>query len=176
MSVQANPIVRLETSMGPIVLELDAEKAPLTVENFLGYVRSGHYEGTVFHRVIDGFMIQGGGMTADLRQKPTGPSVKNEAGNGLKNRAGTIAMARTQSVDSATSQFFINVDDNDFLDHSAPTPQGYGYAVFGRVIGGMETVDAIRQVRTGNRGGHQDVPLEPVVIDKVTIEEQPAGS
>ena len=172
MSTILNPIARIETSKGEIVLELNAAKAPLTVENFVNYVRSGHYEGTVFHRVIDGFMIQGGGMTADLKQKPTRAPVKNEADNGLKNEIGSVAMARTQVVDSATSQFFINVSNNSFLDFSAPTPQGYGYAVFAKVIEGMETVDAIRQVRTGNQGMHQDVPLEPVTIHKVNIEEQ----
>lgn len=170
MTDSSKPVVRLTTSEGPIVLELDAEKAPQTVENFLAYVRDGHYDGTVFHRVIDDFMIQGGGLTKDLRQKPTRAPIKNEADNGLKNRAGTVAMARTQDPHSATSQFFINVDDNDFLDHTAPTPQGYGYCVFGRVIDGMETVEAIRKVKTGNRGMHQDVPLQPITIEQVTIE------
>jgi peptidyl-prolyl cis-trans isomerase B (cyclophilin B) len=171
MSDTVNPIIRLETSLGPIVLELDADKAPVTVENFLTYVRDGHYEETVFHRVIDGFMIQGGGMTAYLRKKPTRAPIKNEADNDLKNEIGTIAMARTQVVDSATSQFFININNNSFLDFTAPTPQGYGYAVFGKVIEGMETVDAIRQVKTSSQGMHQDVPREPVTIQKVTIEE-----
>ena len=164
-----NPVVRMETSLGDITLELDAAKAPETVANFLAYVQDGYYEGTVFHRVIDGFMIQGGGMTSDLTQKKTRSPIKNEADNGLKNLRGTIAMARTQVVDSATSQFFINVADNPFLDHQGKNPMGYGYAVFGRVTEGMETVDAIRKVPTGNKGGHQDVPKEPVTINKVTV-------
>lgn len=166
---EQNPVVRMETSMGDITLELDAEKAPVTVANFLAYAQEGYYEGTVFHRVIDGFMIQGGGMTADLKQKKTKPPIRNEADNGLKNSRGTIAMARTQVVDSATSQFFINVADNDFLNHQGKAPNLYGYAVFGRVTEGMETVDAIRKVATGNQGMHQDVPREPVVINKVTV-------
>lgn len=166
---QSNPVVRIETNLGTIDIELDHEKAPVTVANFLEYARSGFYENTVFHRVIPGFMIQGGGMTADMRSKPTRPPIKNEAANGLANDRGTIAMARTQIVDSATAQFFINVDDNDFLNHQAPTPAGFGYAVFGRVIEGMETVDKIQHVATGNRMGHQDVPLDPVVIEKITV-------
>lgn len=166
---EKNPVVRMETSMGDITLELDAEKAPATVANFLAYAQEGHYDGTVFHRVIDGFMIQGGGMTADLQQKKTKAPVKNEADNGLTNKRGTIAMARTQVVDSATSQFFINVGDNDFLNHQGNSPQTYGYAVFGRVTEGMETVDAIRRVPTGSQGMHQDVPKQPVVINKVTV-------
>ncbi|HEY5720096.1 MAG TPA: peptidylprolyl isomerase, partial [Gammaproteobacteria bacterium] len=153
-----NPQVRMQTSHGEITLELDAEKAPLTVANFLDYVRDGFYDGTVFHRVIDGFMIQGGGFTAEMQQKQTRTPVANEAGNGLKNARGTIAMARTQVVDSATAQFFINVADNDFLNHRDTTPAGFGYAVFGRVVAGMETVDAIRKVATGRFGGHGDVP------------------
>jgi cyclophilin family peptidyl-prolyl cis-trans isomerase len=172
MSESPHPTVRLETSMGDIVLELDAQKAPITVANFMTYVREGFYDGTIFHRVIDDFMIQGGGLTADMRDKPNKKApIKNEAANGLKNERGTVAMARTQQVDSATSQFFINVDDNDFLNHTAPTAQGFGYAVFGRVIDGMETVDAIRQVHTGNKGMHQDVPVETITIRTVTIEE-----
>lgn len=170
MSETKHPQVRLATSKGDILLELNAEKAPLTVENFLSYVRAGHYDETVFHRVIDGFMIQGGGMTANLKQKPTQAPITNEANNGLKNDIGTVAMARTQEIHSATSQFFINVGNNSFLNFSAPTSQGFGYAVFGRVIEGLETVEAIRQVRTGQRGMHQDVPLEPVTIVKATIE------
>lgn len=166
---EQHPVVRLETSKGDITLELDSGKAPETVANFLAYAEEGFYEGTVFHRVIDGFMIQGGGMTADLQQKKTKAPVKNEADNGLTNDRGTIAMARTQVVDSATSQFFINVADNAFLNHQGKSPQGYGYAVFGRVTEGMETVDAIRKVATGNQGMHQDVPKEPVVINKVTV-------
>ncbi len=163
-------VVRMETSMGDITLELDAEKAPITVANFLSYVNEGFYEGTVFHRVIDNFMIQGGGMEADLKPKKNKAPIKNEADNGLKNARGTIAMARTQVVDSATSQFFINVANNDFLDHRDKTPAGYGYAVFGRVTAGLETVDAIRKVATGNQGMHQDVPKTPVTIERVVVE------
>jgi len=167
-----NPTARIETSKGSIVLELDAEKAPITVANFIAYAKEGFYEGTIFHRVIDGFMIQGGGLTADMRDKANKKApIKNEAANGLANARGTVAMARTNVVDSATSQFFINVGDNGFLNHTAPTPQGFGYAVFGKVIEGMETVDAIRQVKTGNKGMHQDVPVEAITIDKVVIEE-----
>jgi len=157
----------VETSLGDIELELDAAKAPVTVSNFVAYAKSGHYAGTVFHRVIDGFMIQGGGFTADMTQKATRPPIRNEAANGLKNSRGTIAMARTMVVDSATSQFFINLKDNAFLDHRGPNPQMFGYAVFGRVTKGMETVDKIAKVRTGERGFHQNVPVEPVVIKKV---------
>jgi len=164
-----NPVVRLETTMGDITLELDAEKAPVTVENFLAYVKDGYYEGTVFHRVIQNFMIQGGGLKEDLSPKKTRSPIKNEADNGLKNDRGTIAMARTQVVDSATSQFFINVVDNDFLNHAGKTPMGYGYAVFGKVTDGLETVDAIRAVATGSKGMHQDVPLEPVFINKALV-------
>jgi len=159
----------IETSLGDIELELDAEKAPVTVANFTAYAKAGHYDGTVFHRVIDDFMIQGGGFTADMVQKETRAPIRNEATNGLKNSRGTIAMARTMVVDSATSQFFINLKDNAFLDHRAPNPQMYGYAVFGRVTKGMETVDKIAKVQTGNRGFHQNVPVEPVTIKKVTV-------
>ena len=159
----------IETSMGTITLELDEGKAPATVANFAEYAKSGHYDGTVFHRVIDGFMIQGGGLTRDMNQKPTRAPIRNEAMNGLKNSRGTIAMARTMVVDSATSQFFINLVDNDFLDFTSPTPQGFGYAVFGRVTDGMEVVDAIAKVKTGFRGPHQNVPEEPVVIRKVSV-------
>ncbi|MCG3171751.1 MAG: Peptidyl-prolyl cis-trans isomerase B [Pseudomonadales bacterium] len=162
-------MVTLHTSMGDITLELDAEKAPKTVENFLHYARDGFYDGTVFHRVIDNFMIQGGGLTADLEQKRTREPVANEANNGLKNTVGTIAMARTNDPHSATAQFFINVSDNHFLDHSSPTPQGWGYAVFGRVVTGMDVVDRIRAVATGNRGYHQDVPRETITIERVSI-------
>ncbi len=165
----SNPVVLMETSMGNITIELDAVKAPITVENFLGYVRDGFYEGTIFHRVIKDFMIQGGGMTADMGEKKNKAQIKNEADNGLSNDRGTLAMARTQVVDSATSQFFINTVDNDFLNHQSKTPAGYGYAVFGKVTEGMDTVDAIRQVATGNKGFHQDVPAEPVVIEKATV-------
>jgi cyclophilin family peptidyl-prolyl cis-trans isomerase len=171
MSETNNPTVRIETSMGDIVLELDAENAPISTENFVAYANDGFYDGTIFHRVIDGFMIQGGGLTADMRDKASKRApIKNEAGNGLKNNLGTVAMARTNVVDSATSQFFINVGDNDFLNQTSPTPQGFGYAVFGKVTDGMDTVDAIRQVKTGNSGMHQDVPVETITIQKVTVE------
>jgi peptidyl-prolyl cis-trans isomerase B (cyclophilin B) len=166
-----NPTARVETSMGDIVLELDAVNAPITVANFIDYANEGFYEDTIFHRVIDGFMVQCGGLTADMRDKDNKKAqIKNEAGNGLKNDRGTIAMARTQVVDSATSQFFINIADNHFLNHTAPTTQGFGYAVFGKVIDGMDTVDAIRKVKTGNRGMHQDVPVATISILKVTVE------
>ena len=161
----------IETDLGAIELELDEKKAPVTVKNFVDYAKSGHYNDTVFHRVIDGFMIQGGGFTADMDQKPTKEPIRNEAMNGLKNARGTIAMARTMVVDSATSQFFINLVDNSFLDFRNPTAQGFGYAVFGKVTKGMETVDKIAKVQTGSRGMHQDVPVKPVVIKKVTVEE-----
>lgn len=171
MSETTNPIARIETSMGEIVLELDAANAPITVANFIEYANDGFFEGTIFHRVIDGFMVQGGGLNVDMRDKANKKApIKNEAGNGLKNDRGTVAMARTQVVDSATSQFFINIDDNDFLNHTAPTPQGFGYAVFGKVTDGMDTVDAIRKVKTGNSGMHQDVPVEAITIQKVTVE------
>jgi len=166
----ANPKVVLETSMGRIVVELDAAKAPKTVANFLGYVKSGHYDGTVFHRVIPGFMIQGGGMTADLGEKKTGAPIPNEADNGLKNERGTLAMARTSDPNSATAQFFINTVDNKFLNHSGKTMQGWGYAVFGKVVEGMETVDKIAGVKTGNKGPYQNVPIEPVTIVKATVQ------
>ncbi len=159
----------METTLGTITLELDDDKAPVTVANFVKYAQAGHYDGTIFHRVIDGFMIQGGGFTRDMNQKQTGEPIRNEAMNGLKNVRGTIAMARTMIVDSATSQFFINLVDNDFLDFRAPTPQGFGYAVFGKVTDGMTVVDAIAKVKTGNSGPHQNVPQEPVVIRKVTV-------
>ncbi|MBE6381927.1 MAG: peptidyl-prolyl cis-trans isomerase [Lentisphaerae bacterium] len=159
----------IETTLGTISLELNDEKAPLTVANFEEYAKSGHYDGTIFHRVIGGFMIQGGGFTRDMNQKPTRAPIRNEAMNGLGNKRGTIAMARTSVVDSATSQFFINHVDNDFLDFTSPTPRGFGYAVFGRVTDGMDVVDAIAKVRTGNNCGYENVPVEPVVIRKVTI-------
>ena len=161
--------VIMETSMGTITLELNDEKSPETVKNFVDYVASGHYDGTIFHRVIDGFMIQGGGFTRNMDQKPTRAPIRNEAMNGLKNARGTIAMARTMVVDSATSQFFINLVDNDFLDFTSPTPQGFGYAVFGVVTDGMDVVDAIAKVKTGFNGPHQNVPEEPIVIKKVTL-------
>jgi peptidyl-prolyl cis-trans isomerase B (cyclophilin B) len=159
-------MVKLHTNHGVITLELDAAKAPDTVANFLQYVNNGHYANTVFHRVIDGFMIQGGGFEPGLKQKPTRAPVKNEAANGLKNDIYTIAMARTSDPHSASAQFFINVSDNDFLNHTAPSAQGWGYCVFGRVVEGMEVVDKIKKVRTGNRGMHQDVPVEDVIIEK----------
>ncbi|MDH5535144.1 MAG: peptidylprolyl isomerase [Betaproteobacteria bacterium] len=159
-------MVRLQTRFGAITLDLDAEKAPDSVANFLQYVREGHYANTVFHRVIDGFMIQGGGFEPGMKQKPTRAPVKNEADNGLKNGAYTVAMARTSNPHSATAQFFINVADNDFLNFSAQTPQGWGYCVFGKVIEGTEVVDKITKVKTGSRSMHQDVPAEDVVIEK----------
>ncbi len=159
-------MVELQTSKGVIRLQLDAEKAPKSTENFLAYVRSGHFDGTVFHRVIDGFMIQGGGFEPGMKQKPTQAPIANEADNGLKNKRYTIAMARTSDPHSATAQFFINVADNSFLDHSSPTPQGWGYAVFGEVVEGREVVDAIKGVKTGSKSFHQDVPVEDVVILK----------
>jgi peptidyl-prolyl cis-trans isomerase B (cyclophilin B) len=168
---QTNPVIRMETSLGPITLELAADLAPITVANFLEYVADGFFDGTIFHRVIPEFMIQGGGMTADMAQKPSRAPIRNEAGNGLKNLRGTIAMARTSVVDSATCQFFINVVDNAFLDHRDTSAGGFGYAVFGRVTDGMETVDKIQQVKTANRAGHQDVPAEPVVIERVILQD-----
>lgn len=162
--------VTLETNKGDIKIELDAEKAPATVANFLEYAKAGHYDNTVFHRVIGGFMIQGGGFDAGMKQKPTRTPVKNEADNGLKNVTGTIAMARTSDPHSATAQFFINVSDNAFLDFKSPTPQGWGYAVFGRVTDGMDVVRSIEKVETGNKSGHQDVPLTDVIITRVTID------
>lgn len=159
----------IETSLGTITLALNEAKAPITVENFAKYAKAGFYDGTIFHRVIDGFMIQGGGFTKSMDQKRTDGPIRNEAMNGLHNKRGTIAMARTMVVDSATSQFFINLVDNDFLDFSSPTPQGFGYAVFGEVTDGMEVVDAIAKVKTGFAGPHQNVPEEPIVIKKVTV-------
>jgi len=167
----ANPRVCLTTSMGDIIVELDADKAPISTENFLGYVKDGFYDGTIFHRVIKDFMIQGGGMTSSMKQKSTKKPIKNEADNGLSNERGTIAMARTQVVDSATAQFFINTVDNGFLNHQNKTMMGYGYAVFGKVVEGMETVDKIRAVATGSLGGHQDVPKTTVSIEKAAVVE-----
>jgi peptidyl-prolyl cis-trans isomerase A (cyclophilin A) len=161
--------VKLSTSAGDIVLELYPDKAPKSVENFLQYVRDKHYDGTVFHRVIDGFMIQGGGFTADLQQKPTRAPIPLEASNGLKNDRGTIAMARTPNPDSATAQFFINLVDNKALN--APNPDGHGYAVFGKVVSGMDVVDKIKTVAVGNQGPHQNVPKTPVTILKATLEK-----
>jgi len=158
--------------MGDIFLELDAEKAPKTIANFLEYVNSGHYDGTIFHRVIDGFMIQGGGMTADMREKPTMEPIENEAGNKLKNVSYSVAMARTTEPHSATSQFFINVKNNDFLDHTSKTPQGWGYAVFGKVAKGHGVVNKIKTVSTGKKGFYDDVPLKPVTIIKAEVVEE----
>ena len=159
----------MDTTMGTITHELDDAKAPETVANFVQYARDGHYDGTIFHRVIDGFMIQGGGFTKDMNQKETREPIRNEAMNGLKNLRGTIAMARTMVVDSATSQFFINLVDNAFLDFQNPTPQGFGYAVFGKVVDGMDVVDQIAKVKTGFSGPHQNVPEEAIVIKKVAV-------
>lgn len=163
--------VKLQTNHGDIVIELNAEKAPKTSANFLEYVRDGFYDGTVFHRVINNFMIQGGGFEPGLKQKKTGQPVENEANNGLKNDRYTVAMARTSDPHSATAQFFINVADNDFLNHTAPTANGWGYTVFAKVIDGTETVDKIKGVKTGSRGFHQDVPAEDVIIEKATVVE-----
>lgn len=163
------PIVELDTTYGNIVIELNAEKAPITVANFIDYVESGHYDGLIFHRVIDGFMIQGGGMDSEMNEKRTGTPIKNEADNGLKNTTGTIAMARTSDPHSATAQFFINVRDNDFLNYSSPTPQGWGYAVFGQVIEGMDVVNQIKGVPTGRFGYHADVPTTPIVINSAKV-------
>jgi peptidyl-prolyl cis-trans isomerase B (cyclophilin B) len=166
----ANPVVVIETSMGDITVELDKAKAPVSVENFLGYVKDGYYSGTIFHRVIKGFMIQGGGLTADMQRKAgTKAPIQNEAANGLKNARGTLSMARTSEIRSATSQFFINTVDNAGLDHKGLTPDGYGYAVFGKVIAGMEVVDKIEGVATGSAAGHQNVPKEPVTIKAVRV-------
>lgn len=170
LTALAAPMVELQTSQGKIVIELNAEKAPKTVENFVKYVNQGFYNDTVFHRVIDGFMIQGGGMTKDMKEKPTSGKIRNEANNGLKNKRGTIVMARTPDPHSASSQFFINLVDNAFLDFtSEQSPQTWGYAVFGRVVEGMDVVDRIAKVKTGNSGMHQNVPVEPVIIKSVTL-------
>jgi cyclophilin family peptidyl-prolyl cis-trans isomerase len=158
--------VKFTTSMGSFTAQLDKDKAPISVENFVKYVEAGHYNGTIFHRVIDNFMVQGGGFTKDMTQKPTQPMIKNEATNGLKNDMYTLAMARTNVRDSATAQFFINVKQNDFLNYSGENPQGWGYAVFGKVVEGQDVVDKIRKVPTGTTGGHQNVPTTPVVIEK----------
>jgi len=162
-------MVNLHTNHGIITIELDAERAPETVRNFLAYVESEHYANTVFHRVISGFMVQGGGFEPGMKQKPTQPPVKNEADNGLKNERYTLAMARTSDPHSASAQFFINVSDNAFLNHSAPTPQGWGYCVFGRVVEGQDVVDKITAVKTGNRGPHADVPVEDVMIERAEV-------
>ena len=164
-------MVKLHTNYGVITIELDADKAPDTVANFRQYVADGHFDNTLFHRVIDGFMIQGGGFEPGMKQKRTRAPVKNEAANGLKNEAYTVAMARTSDPHSATAQFFINVADNDFLNHTAPTPQGWGYCVFGRVTEGRDVVDRIKKVRTGSRAPHQDVPQDDVVIERAELAE-----
>lgn len=163
------PVVELDTSMGAITIELNEEKAPITVKNFLDYVNAGHYNGTIFHRVIPGFMVQGGGMDAEMNEKSTKAPIKIEADNGLKNDLGTIAMARTQDPNSATSQFFINVKDNDFLNHSGKNMQGWGYTVFGKVTSGMDVVHKIEGVPTGRFGMHADVPKEPVIINSAKV-------
>jgi peptidyl-prolyl cis-trans isomerase B (cyclophilin B) len=162
-------VVKLSTTFGDITLELNAEKAPITVANFLQYVESGFYDGLIFHRVINDFMIQGGGMDTKMKQKPTEAEIKNEADNGLSNNRYSIAMARTSIPDSASSQFFINVNDNDFLNHTAPTASGWGYCVFGKVVEGMDVVDKIKAVKTSSASGHQDVPVEPVIIRKASV-------
>jgi peptidyl-prolyl cis-trans isomerase B (cyclophilin B) len=162
-------VVKLHTNFGEITLELDAEKAPKTVANFMHYVETNFFDNLIFHRVIDGFMIQGGGFDTDMKQKSAGESVDNEANNGLKNDKYTIAMARTPNPHSASSQFFINISDNDFLNFTAPTSQGWGYCVFGKVIAGTEVIDKIAKVKTGNRNGHQDVPVEAVIIQRAEV-------
>jgi peptidyl-prolyl cis-trans isomerase B (cyclophilin B) len=169
---EGRTMVNLKTNMGDIVLELDTDKAPVTAANFLQYVNDGFYDGTIFHRVINGFMIQGGGMDKEMVEKPTRPPIKNEADNGLANDQYTVAMARTQNPDSATAQFFINLKDNAFLNHSSKSVQGWGYAVFGRVVQGQDVVDKIKTVQTTTKGFHQDVPVEPVIIEKATVVEK----
>src|SRR5713101_882860 len=173
-STKGGPVVLMSTSLGDIKIELYEKEAPETVKNFLAYVNDKFYDGTIFHRVIPGFMIQGGGFTAAMEQKPTKPSIKNEAGNGLKNDTGTLAMARTSDINSATSQFFINVNDNDFLNHKDDSMQGFGYCVFGKVIEGMDVMKKIEQVPTGQKGMFSDVPSDPVVIKSVTVISSPA--
>ena len=164
-------MITMRTTFGDITLELDFERAPKTAANFVAYAKDGFYNGTIFHRVIDNFMIQGGGFEVGMGQKPTGAPIENEADNGLRNDLGTIAMARTMDPHSATAQFFINVKDNDFLNHSAPTTQGWGYCVFGKVVEGMDVVEKIKAVATGSAGGHQDVPVEDVIIESVEVSE-----
>lgn len=164
--------VRLNTSQGEIVLALDADKAPITVDNFVSYVKSGHYDGTIFHRVIYDFMIQAGGMDAEMNEKPTGECIKNEANNGLVNLSGTVAMARRPDPHSASAQFFINTNDNAFLNFSAETNEGWGYCVFGKVVEGEDIVDKIEEVSTGNKGGHQNVPEEPIMINSAEVIEE----
>ena len=170
-SMSTNPQVLLKTNKGDITIELDAEKAPKTVENFINYVNAGFYNGTIFHRVINNFMVQGGGFEVGMAQKETSASIENEANNGLKNDRYTLAMARTNDPHSATAQFFINVADNDFLNHTNPTPNGWGYAVFGKVVDGIDVVDSIKGVKTGNKGFHQDVPVDDVIIENASVIE-----
>ena len=171
----ANPQVELKTTLGTIVVELDVDKAPLTVENFLQYVKDGHYDGTVFHRVIPGFMVQGGGFTADFKEKATRAPIRNEAGNGLRNATGTLAMARRPDPHSATAQFFINVADNNSLNFRFPTQEGHGYAVFGKVVKGMDVVERIVKVQTGpGPAGHQNVPVKPIIIESAKVQEAAA--
>ena len=161
--------VRLHTNHGDITIEVDADKAPKSAANFVAYVKKGHYDGTVFHRVINGFMVQGGGFAPGMKQKPTDEAIVNEADNGLKNGKYTVAMARTNDPHSASAQFFINVADNDFLNHTAPTPTGWGYCVFGKVVEGIDIVDKIKSVKTGRAGGHQDVPVDDVIIERAEV-------
>jgi len=165
----SNPLIQIETSHGEIVLELDRARAPVSVANFIAYANAGHYDGTIFHRVIKGFMIQGGGLTPDMQEKPTGAPIGNEATNKLKNKVGTVAMARTTEIDSATAQFFINTEDNRSLDHGGLKPEMYGYAVFGQVVDGMDVVYTIEQQPTTSVAGYEDVPVEPVMIETVTV-------
>ena len=165
----SNSIIKLSTNFGDITLELNAEKAPITVANFLQYVVSGFYDGMIFHRVIDGFMVQGGGFDAEMKQKKTKEEIKNEADNGLANDNYTVAMARTSIPDSASSQFFINATDNDFLNHTAKTPSGWGYCVFGKVVEGKDVVDKIKKVKTTSKAGHRDVPIDAVIIEKASL-------
>lgn len=165
----SNPLIQMETSLGEIILELNAAKAPISVANFIAYAKAGHYDGTIFHRVIKDFMIQGGGLTPDLMEKPTGEPIKNEAPNKLRNKTGTIAMARAPEVDSAQAKFFINTADNKSLDHAGSKPEVYGYAVFGEVVDGMDVVYTIEQSITAAVGEHQDLPQEAVIIEKVTV-------
>lgn len=163
------PLVQIETSLGEIILELDPTRSPVSVDNFVSYARSGHYDGTIFHRVIKGFMIQGGGLTPDMQEKPTRAAIVNEATNRLRNKTGSVAMARTPEVDSATAQFFINTADNKFLDHAGLKAELYGYAVFGQVVDGMDVVYTIEQQATASKAGHDDVPVKPVIIEAVTV-------
>lgn len=173
-ALAANPKVELKTSLGAVVIELYPENAPKTVENFVQYVKSGFYDGTIFHRVIPGFMVQGGGFTPNFQQKPTRPAIRNEAGNGLRNAVGTVAMARTADPHSATAQFFINVADNDFLDFKSPDDKGYGYTVFARVTSGMDVVQKMLQVPTATVGPHQNVPRQSIIIERARLIEPAA--